>query len=79
MANGSALVDSQILRNGDTGADISPYSSVLNSVIYGNLGSGLNAASGVAIGNNVFSQNTGGNLIGGVQVSGNVCGTVACP
>lgn len=52
---------------------------VTNSVITGNMGTGLVASGSTGYGFNVIASNTGGDVTGGIQIATNICTASACP
>lgn len=80
-AGGNLISGCTIFANGGAGLT-GPKGTVVNNAVSYNADYGLLAGSGVAIGNNSFNENRGGNANdqtnGGIAISGNSCGTVLC-
>lgn len=79
---GAMIRGNTIYGNGEGGVQV-VGAQLLDNVITHNADEGAYMASGTAFGGNRFAENNGGNanaqLFGGVAVSGNACGSVACP
>jgi hypothetical protein len=80
-AGGNVISGCTVYGNKEAGLN-GPKGTVVNSAIAFNGDYGLLVGSGVAIGNNAFSENNGGNANdqtnGGIETSGNACGTTLC-
>lgn len=78
---GNLISGCTIFANGDAGLS-GPKGTVVNNAVSYNGDYGLLLGSGVAIGNNSFNENRGGNANdqtnGGIPISGNSCGTALC-
>jgi hypothetical protein len=76
---GSALVTRNgSLSNGGRGVYSAGDSSVVANAIAGNAGSGLVVSTNTGYGQNAIRANAAPQIVGGVQMGGNVCNGAAC-
>jgi hypothetical protein len=54
-------------------------SIVLQNTVHSTLGFGLHLDGNTGYGNNVLTSTGRGNVVHGVQIAPNVCGTATCP
>lgn len=76
---GSLVTANVVFFNTGRGITIATGGVITGNTVTGNTGIGLDLDTTTGYSNNVVNFNGGGNVSGGIQIGGNVCGNALCP